>query len=151
MSLLTGQVSPDIWRRCATGRHTRLTHWWTGKRKRGKAKEFSFCQQENQVCVGPKSRRKCPSFFVCFCLYLWDLSYFSTFRITVSCVTWMSFCCKVTFIKGTRDLATVMCATVCNNSATISSKSASHPFCICYFTRYYFRFLPPARVSKWKY
>ena len=65
---------------------------------------------------------------------------FFAFRITVSCGTWMSICWQVTFTKETRDLQTTKFKIASKNLEPISSKSASHPFCICYFTRYNFLF-----------
>lgn len=48
-----GQVSPDFRRRCDAGKYCHRR-----KRIRGKEEHLAFCQQENQVCVGPKSRRE---------------------------------------------------------------------------------------------
>ena len=77
-------------------------------------------------------------FFFALCMHLWNFYY--AFRITVSCETWMSICWQVTFTKETRDLQTTKFKIASKNLEPISSKSASHPFCICYFTRYNFLF-----------
>ena len=48
-----GQVSPDFRRRCGAGKHLHRR-----ERIRGKEEHLAFRQQENQICVGPESRRE---------------------------------------------------------------------------------------------